>query len=148
MPIKIRQVQEADLPALVRINREVGTLRPLSLAKLRKAFLAHQPPKGYFIIAEDGKKAAGWGAAEARKAWYIHHLYVSKSYQRRGIGSMLLKKLEAQGRKQRKKAVHLKTRTTNWRAVQFYSRHGYRISGIIKNKWGRGKHAFVMRKSL
>jgi ribosomal protein S18 acetylase RimI-like enzyme len=149
MKIKIRRAEEKDLPKLVKINAEVSMVgRTTTLTKLRKTFRTHQPPKGYFVVAEDGKKIVGWGAAETRRVWYIHHLYITKKYQRKGGGTLLLKKMEAQGRKMKKKQVWLKTQTKNWRAVQFYSRHGYKITGIIKNKWGKGKDAFVMKKSL
>ncbi|GEM_PF-2409460 len=146
--IKTRKATEEDLPKLIRINKEVGLLRPLRLSKLKKIFRDHQPPKGYFVVAEEGKKLIGWGACETRTNWYIHHLYVSAKYQRKGAGTLLLKKMEAQGRRQKKKMAWLKTLHSNWRAVQFYSRNGYKITKIIKNKWGKGKHAFLMKKKL
>jgi ribosomal-protein-alanine N-acetyltransferase len=149
MKIKIRQAAEKDLPKLIKINEEVGMIgRPLRLVKMKKVFATHQPPKGFFVVAEDGKKIVGWGAAETRKVWYIHHLYVTENYQRKGVGTLLLRKMEAQGRRQKKKVAWLKTLHSNWRAVQFYSRNGYKITRIIKNKWGKGKHAFVMKKKL
>ncbi|MHA1270456.1 MAG: GNAT family N-acetyltransferase [Candidatus Helarchaeota archaeon] len=58
------------------------------------------------------------------------HIDILESYQRRGIGSELMKKFEDKLKSIGVKGIHLETSTGNKKAIPFYKKQGFKIAKI------------------
>jgi len=101
------------------------------------------------FIAEENGKTVGYIAGEVKgKLGVIEDIVVAETYQRKGIGSILMKKeleaLRAKGAELAIVEVHYK----NASAVPFYYGFGFRISGFMRNMFGAGHDAIVLEKAL
>lgn len=56
---------------------------------------------------------------------YIHNLYVSSDFRRRGIASKLLQELTKNGRNEGVTEIHVTTRVDNELAISLYKKHGF-----------------------
>ncbi len=63
------------------------------------------------------------------EAWFISNLAVSPEYQGQGIGRRLLETIAARARAQGLRALALTVDVENERAISFYRRLGFRITG-------------------
>lgn len=85
------------------------------------------------VVAEQAGELAGFAAAEY-EAWNrrmaIRHLYVAVSYRGIGVGRALLNELDAVGRAAGARCLWLETQNTNYPAIQFYQRMGFRLCGL------------------
>ena len=85
--------------------------------------LISQAPK----VMEEGTL----GEDDLNKKYPAHlHIDILEDYQRIGIGSKLINKLETHLKKYRISGIHLGTSTRNIKAVPFYKKHGYKIIKI------------------
>ena len=78
------------------------------------------------IVAEADEMAVGW-CARARSRPYIPYLFVTPPLQNRGIGTLLLRRMESILELEGAERVQLDTLSDNVRAVNFYQHQGYRI---------------------
>jgi [ribosomal protein S18]-alanine N-acetyltransferase len=83
---------------------------------------AEQPET--IVVAETKGQLAGWGAREDRNQ-HISDLWVAPEFQGQGVGTMLLRALEAEIAALGLGTVELETLATNTRAIQFYEQHGF-----------------------
>ncbi len=89
------------------------------------------------LVAEAGGKVVGW-VSRARGRSYIPFLMVEPESQGRGIGTLLLRRMEAMLELEGNDRVQLDTLADNVRAVNFYQRQGYRI--LVIRPAGRDGH--------
>lgn len=66
------------------------------------------------------------------KVGLIRWVYVHPKYQRKGIGSALLKYVEEEAHKMKLKRLQLFTHEKAFWAINFYKKHGYRIINYIQ----------------
>lgn len=78
------------------------------------------------IVAESEGVTVGW-CARARSRAYIPYLFVTPLLQNRGIGTLLLRRMESVIELEGADRVQLDTLSDNVRAVNFYQHQGYRI---------------------
>lgn len=86
------------------------------------------------------------GGAEGDVYWdwlYIQTLWVRPDLQGHGVGSALLRELEAAATAQGITQAHLET--TSFQARGFYERHGYTVFGVLEGK-PAGHTWFYMKK--
>jgi aminoglycoside 6'-N-acetyltransferase I len=129
---------------------------------------------GYAAL--EGERLVGWvGALRSyTHGWEIHPLVVAPGWQRRGIGSALLERLEARARGDGVVTLFLGSdddydgttlygrdlwsdvlghaaaveATPRGHALTFYHRHGYRIVGVLPDVNGPGRPDILMAKRL
>ncbi len=127
-------------------------------------------------VALDGGQVVGWvgGIPEYDgNAFELHPLAVKPGYQRRGIGTALVRDLEAQARQRRAITVYLGTDDESGATTlsgvdvypnvlehlaaignvrqhpfEFYLKSGYAIVGMIPDANGFGKPDIIMAKRL
>ena len=123
-PVQVRRFcPDSDLAACVEIyyrtRRETFTWLPRSRFR-RNDFLVDTFEEELFVAELDGKVAAFAGVY--RPDDFLHHLYVAREHQGRGVGSALLRYLldQSGGR------LRLKCLCRNERALAFYRRQGWR----------------------
>jgi ribosomal protein S18 acetylase RimI-like enzyme len=135
--------------------RDLGALRRLERASFDKdawplldlmALLTL--PDIIRLKAVDQGEMIGFVAGDSRPsqgvAW-IATIVVDPSYQRRGIGQMLLRACEERVRFPR---IKLTVRISNDGAISLYKKAGYRITDIWKKYYSDGEDGLVMEKIL
>ncbi len=79
---------------------------------------------------------------------FIYTLDVHPDYRRKGIGSMLISALEEKLHAERVKRIRLEAALNNPAALALYRKAGYSEREMLRNYYGRGKHAVRMWKVL
>jgi ribosomal protein S18 acetylase RimI-like enzyme len=82
-----------------------------------------------FLVAETEQRVVGHAFAHGQDgaALYLRRLYVLPSWQRQGIGEQLLAAILS--RHPQSRMVRLNVETENAKAVAFYRRQGFRVTG-------------------
>jgi ribosomal protein S18 acetylase RimI-like enzyme len=88
--------------------------------------------KSLVMVAIDGNKMAGYSHAEVqdipnrpRQIGYIHHLFVTEAYRRRGIGERMYNEIITWFHSRDIERVHLVVYVRNPVADSFWRKHGY-----------------------
>jgi ribosomal-protein-alanine acetyltransferase len=112
-------------------------------------FFYESYPKG-FIVAEKTHKIIGFiiGVKTTSNNSRILMLAVSKLYRKQKIGSNLLNEFLKIMSNENIKSIELEVRTDNTKAKNFYTKHGFKIKGRIKEFYQDGKSAYTMIKDL
>lgn len=113
-----------------------GRAADRQLERRRLGGVVHDLLDRTLVAAIDGI-AVGW-CARARGRAYIPYLFVTPSLQGRGIGTLLLRRMESLLELSGADRVQLDTLSDNVRAVNFYQHQGYRILALRRD--GRGGH--------
>ncbi len=88
---------------------------------------------GLWLVAEVAGRLVGLADIEHRRwnnsAW-VWHIAVDREWRRRGVGTRLMRRVVAWGRRKELRAIMLETQTNNWPACRFYLRFGFRLTGL------------------
>nr|WP_320162349.1 ribosomal protein S18-alanine N-acetyltransferase [uncultured Methanoregula sp.] len=144
---QIRRAVTTDIPAIVAIENE-SFADPWDQSAFLDALTYF--PTTYFV-AVSGGSVTGFivGALEDTGENLYGHLCnfgVSPAYRRKGLGKLLLRRLECQFTIETATAVQLEVRVSNTAAQRFYRRLGYRNVFGIENYYANGEDALVMMK--
>ena len=137
--MRIRKSREADLPAILAIVNDAAQAyrgvipadcwrEPYMPAQELAEEIAHGVA---FLVAEDDGRLTGvMGIQDRGEVALVRHAYVAPAAQRRGVGTRLLRRLEALA----DKPVLIGTWADAGWAIAFYRRHGYTVvSGVDKD---------------
>ncbi|OPY37327.1 MAG: putative N-acetyltransferase [Methanoregula sp. PtaU1.Bin051] len=146
-PTRIRRATPLDIQAIVAIERELF-IDPWEQAVFLEALTYY--PTTYFVAEADGK-VVGFvvgGLEDTGENVYGHlcNLGVTPSYQCRGIGRLLVNRIEHQFAFELATAIQLEVRVSNVVAQRFYRRLGYREVFRIASYYSNGEDAVVMMK--
>jgi len=146
LPI-IRRAAPTDIAAIVAIEKESFT-DPWEQSVFLEAFTYY--PSTYFVAVCDGA-VAGFivgGLEDTGENIYGHicNLGVTPHYRHRGIGKLLVRRLEHQFALELATGVQLEVRVGNTIAQRFYRRLGYRDVFEIESYYSNGEDALVMMK--
>ena len=94
----------------------------------------------------DGEKLVGFLVANEPFGGilFIPWIMVIKDYQRKGIGTILLEKIEEYARKEGVHSIHLETYD---RDLEYYKKREYKEYGFDKNSYF-GADAYLMKKEI
>ncbi len=126
--MKVRTMVKKDVNDIYSFWQESGLfVRSVQREKEEVELLIKHNPDTCFII-EKGKKIIGsiFGAFNGRRAW-IYHLCIHPQYQKKGYGSLLLKKTEDELRKKGATKILLGVFLTSLKIVPFYKKSGYTV---------------------
>ena len=146
--VKLRQASEKDLKGIMTVENDCfGSERYDS--RTVRAFLRRRD--SFVIVAVEGGQVLGAamclfssGLGEGR----IASIAVLRNHRRQGIGSRLLDECEhVLGALSLQRYV-LEVDTRNRSAVRLYRDRGYVTTGRIDDFYSRGRHAFVMEKTV
>lgn len=152
--LRLRQAEygdEMDLAALAFVSWEQGILPLYKERRSSREALVDQfniycrDRLGDIVVAELHGEVVGWCSRLRRKA-YIPYLFVAPHMQGRGIGGMLLKRMESIFELEGYAAVHLETPADHVNAVHFYENQGYNILAMKMD--GTGAHKPFMSVRL
>ncbi len=143
----IRRAMPSDIAAIVAIEKE-SFIDPWEPSVFLEAFTCF--PQTYFVAVCEGA-VTGFivgGLENTGENIYGHvcNFGVSAVYRRRGIGRLLLRRLEHQFMLELATAIQLEVRVSNTTAQKFYRRLGYRDVFQIDNYYSNGEDALVMMK--
>jgi ribosomal-protein-alanine N-acetyltransferase len=141
-PIVLRPFLVDDIPAVVRVEREVfGDPWP-------EAFFAAeiQAAMAYACIAERGGALAGYSVAWlGLGTGHLGNLAVVPDTRRRGVASVLLDDLLRESRVREVETLTLEVRVSNDGAQALYRRHGFRLVGLRRRYYrDTGEDALIM----
>jgi ribosomal protein S18 acetylase RimI-like enzyme len=137
MPDKwtIRSFQPEDQAAakaliLEGLREHWGTIDPSKNPDLDDIAAAYA--RGSFRVAECGGRIVGTGAVLPRSlgAAQIVRMSVARGLRRRGIGGAILARLIRDARAAGADRILLETTSTWGEAVEFYRKHGFRVTHI------------------
>jgi len=101
------------------------------------------------VVAEEGRRIVGFIVSEENPPLaHIISLDVDAKHRRRGVGTMLLERLESNLAARGVRSILLETAIDNEAAVAFWKAHGYRIEATLKRYYLGRIDAFEMRKIL
>lgn len=143
----IRRAVPADIAAIVTIEQE-SFIDPWEHAVFLEALTFF--PSTYFVAVCDGA-VVGFivgGLEDTGENIYGHlcNFGVNPRYRRRGIGRLLVNRLEHQFALELATGVQLEVRVSNTAAQRFYRRLGYRNVFGIEHYYANGEDALVMMK--
>jgi len=107
------------------------------------------------IIAEIGKKIIGvsgyfYDNKEAQGVYWLGFTYIHPSLQGRGIGHQVLSYIQKELKRRNARKLFLATSSNAiyGGAVSFYTGHGFRWEGTLKDLYGQGEDQIIMGKDL
>jgi ribosomal-protein-alanine N-acetyltransferase len=136
-----------DIPAIVAIEND-SFADPWDESVFLEALTYY--PSTYFVAVCDGI-VVGFvvgGLEDTGEQIYGHlcNVGVSPRYRRRGVGRMLIRRVEHQFALELATGVQLEVRVSNTDAQKFYRRSGYRPVFGIDQYYANGEDALVMMK--
>jgi ribosomal-protein-alanine N-acetyltransferase len=146
--IDFRRMREADLPAVLEIER-VAFSHPWSEEMIRRELL-HE--FSTVLLATDGRDGPILGFAVV---WLVHdelhvlNVAVAPESRRRGVARSVLDRVEGNGREQGARVAMLEVRRSNAPAIALYRSLGYHEVGVRPRYYAEdGEDALVMDKAL
>jgi len=159
---EIREAVETDLQDIIRLwKRNIRTINTASdIADL------FYPFKKYYLVAvytdadadtaNNGKfegrgreRVIGFvGGAIRSGHGHISGIAMDGEYRRKGVGKRLLKTVGAEFLADGFERVTLEVRKSNWNAIRFYKKNGYKKSYDIKGYYADGEDAIVYEKKI
>ncbi|MEA3281397.1 MAG: ribosomal protein S18-alanine N-acetyltransferase [Euryarchaeota archaeon] len=103
-----------------------------------------------FFVAEDMSAAVGFVAGITAVGEYgvycrVFSIAVREAYQGLGVGTQLMKGVIAAFHQKNIRDIVLEVRNHNLRAVQFYQRLGFVVTGMEYGYYNDGEDAILMR---
>ena len=146
---QIRRARPTDIPAVMAIERECF-VEPWDEEVFVQTL--DWAPFYFFVCVSDGRiRGFVVGCMEhTGSATYGHisNLGVTASYQRKGMGRLLVARLERQFGIEGADGVLLEVRVSNTEAQGFYRRLGYQEAFLLSGYYSNGEDALVMMKDL
>jgi GNAT superfamily N-acetyltransferase len=132
--MKIRQLEQADVAALVPLCEQLGY--PVSLSELARRVedLLGDARQAVFVCEDEAGLLVGWLHIQPRPSLVhprtaeITALVVDRRFQRRGFGRALIERAEAWARAQNYENVMLRSGADREEAHRFYARLGYEVT--------------------
>jgi ribosomal-protein-alanine N-acetyltransferase len=149
LPAYLRRARPTDIPEILAIEWECF-VEPWD-EEVFVQTLEWTP--SYFFVALAGGKIRGFvvGCLEnTGSAVYGHisNLGVTAAYRKRGLGRLLVARLERQFVLEGAEGVLLEVRVSNTEAQEFYHRLGYQEAFLLSGYYSNGEDALVMMKEI
>jgi ribosomal-protein-alanine N-acetyltransferase len=146
--VRLRQMAEADLPAVMAIERDTFPLDAWSEAMLRGE-LADQPRTRHYVVALVGQEIVGYaGLAAAADQADVQTIAVVQPHQGTGIGGAMLAELLAEAGRRAVREIFLEVRADNPQAQGVYEHFEFEVIGRRRRYYDDGTDAIMMRRKL
>ncbi len=144
--MNIRRAESGDLAQIVQIEDlcfpDETAFPPRMFAYLIRYAVS-------IVACEPEKKVLGFIMGyTSGKAGAVYTLDVHPNCRRKGIGSKLILALEEKLALLGADTIRLEAALEKPEAVELYRKAGYQERELVRNYYGRGKHAVRMRKRL
>jgi ribosomal-protein-alanine N-acetyltransferase len=146
--VKLRPMTEADLPAVMEIERITFPLDAWSEGMMRGE-LADMPRTRHYVVALVDDEIVGYaGLAAAADQADVQTIAVLEKHRRSGIGSAMLSELLDEARRRGAREIFLEVRADNPAAQSVYRRFGFEEIGTRRRYYDDGTDAIMMRRRL
>jgi len=144
--LEITRVEAGDLET-IRIMANRRLMEEYTL-ELFQHFYENQP--GCFLTAKHEGSIVGFILAVPMEVTSLRilMLVVRGSRERNGIGTSMMSSAEAYASSRKMMSLVLEVGTKNEAAIEFYTKQGFKISGMIPEYYNDRSDAFVMKKFL
>jgi len=109
-----------------------------------------EQPDGVFV-AEVGGKVVGF-AIVIYRSWfdiaYLDYIQVKIEWINKGVGHRLIEKCRKWALEKGARILYTETEKNNERAIKFYQKHGYEITGYIPDYYQKGLDAVILVNKL
>jgi ribosomal-protein-alanine N-acetyltransferase len=144
-PLTLRGVTEADLPELLRVDREAFPEEPYPVFVLRQLCDIHGDR---ILVLDDGEGLLGYilfvTTSDGHVSW-IMSLAVTPHQQGRGLGRRLMVEALRRLRTEHVHQVRLTVEPTNATAIMLYRSLGFSSDeGVVKDYFGPGEDRLIM----
>ena len=105
-----------------------------------------EQPDGVFV-AEINGEVVGFAIIMYRNWFdiaYLDYIQVKTEWLNRGIGHKLIEKCMDWAREKGARIVYTETGKDNERAIKFYQKHGFQITGYIPDYYKKGLDAVIL----
>jgi ribosomal-protein-alanine N-acetyltransferase len=128
--IEIRKMRPEDVSRVLQIERELFTD-----AWPDEAFEVVRNPPGikHYVVTVDSLIVGYAVTSRIEEEFQIANLAVASEYQKKGLGTKLMKFILGQAVKANCEYCYLEVRAGNTRAIEFYRKFGFKITGIQTN---------------
>ncbi|MEV1248042.1 ribosomal protein S18-alanine N-acetyltransferase [Nonomuraea sp. NPDC049750] len=139
---------EADLPAVMAIERDTFPLDAWSEAMLRGE-LADQPRTRHYVVALVDQEIVGYaGLAAAADQADVQTIAVVQPNQGTGVGGAMLAELLAEAGRRAVREIFLEVRADNPQARGVYEHFEFEVIGRRRRYYDDGTDAIMMRRKL
>ena len=146
-----REYQPVDIDAIAELEKRAFTVGPYTKPMLKRIF---EKQNSFNVVAEDEGRIAGYVIAIPldETSADVESIAVDPDYQRTGLGSHLLTRIEGQMKGRGFEKSVLEVRDRNTEAISFYSKHNYIVISYMpryyKENFRGTRGAFRMVKNL
>ena len=146
MPLVIQPMREEDLEAVSELAMLANPHATKATYRTHVADELRENPDLAFVAVDDGR-VVGYVQGDPRGPMTtLEDLAVAKEYQGKGVGKRLLETELAALKQRGAKLVFAEVHYQNARAIPFYYRHGFRISGFLQDYFGVGHDAVILKR--
>jgi ribosomal protein S18 acetylase RimI-like enzyme len=154
----IRPTTAADTPHLLQLTEGTGVFKPHEIVALNEVLSdyhaeAHQ--QGHVAVThEENGRILGYAyyapAAMTDRTWYLYWIAVKRDTHAKGIGGRLLRYAEDDIRQRKGRVLFIETSSLPRYELtrKFYLKHGYEITGVLRDYYSDGDDMVVFRKRL
>jgi [ribosomal protein S18]-alanine N-acetyltransferase len=128
----IRHATEADIPAMMALERHAATAAHWSAEQYRTAFSRDAPGRVVLIIEEAASVQGFIAGRVLGEEWEIENIAVAEPARRRGLGTRLLGGFLDMARGRGALTVFLEVRESNLAARRLYEKWAFVQSGRRK----------------
>jgi ribosomal protein S18 acetylase RimI-like enzyme len=154
----IRPTTPADTPLLLKLTEATGVFKPHEIEALDEVladYHASNHAQGHVAVTDERHgQVVGYAyyapAAMTDRTWYLYWIAVARGTQARGVGSGLLRHAEDDIRRHDGRVLFIETSSLPHYELtrKFYLKHGYEVTGILKDYYSDGDDMVVFRKRL
>jgi ribosomal protein S18 acetylase RimI-like enzyme len=154
----IRPTTEADTPHLLELTEGTGVFKPHEIEALNEVLSDYHTGAnelGHIAVTyEDNGRILGYAyyapAAMTDRTWYLYWIAVKRDIHAKGIGSKLLHHAEKDIRQRKGRVLFIETSSLPLYELtrKFYLKHGYEITGVLRDYYSDGDDMVVFRKKL
>ena len=164
--LRLRKTSPADVPAMIELATANPSAAQWSQGQYERLFAMaenaevsanqeHRFPEHFVLAAEHGaggrapRLIAFLVAHRVGQEWQLQNITVSKTFQRKRIGTLLLSEFIAHARRERASEIFLEVRESNHSARALYQNAAFKEVGLRKNYYSNPiENAVLYRFSL
>jgi ribosomal protein S18 acetylase RimI-like enzyme len=154
----IRPTTVEDTPSLLKLTEETSVFKPREIQALDEVlsdYHAENRDHGHVSVTyeEDGQ-ILGFAyyapAAMTDRTWYLYWIAVTRAIHGKGLGGQLLRHAEEDIRRLGGRVLFIETSSLpHYEPTRgFYLKHGYEITGTLRDYYADGDDMVVFRKRM
>ena len=152
--IVVRNFSSKDLKAVQKIlsgySSPTGRVWSEDMVREMMSDALMEQPDGVFV-AEIGGKVVGFAIVLYREWFgiaYLDYIQTKVEWAKKGIGHQLIQKCVSWAGEKGARIIYTETGRNNEKAIKFYQKHDFQITGYIPDYYQKGLDAVILVKKL